>query len=111
MLSCTNSKSLNIQDFRQGNFEIPGADKYEKTLFTRVDSLQVETYKDRVDSLSIIWKDNFNYTLKMLNPKSALDKEPIRVKITGIKAHSYTFEAVIGHSNYKQKGTVYKLVD
>lgn len=108
LLGCDENKSLNVKDFRTGTFEIPAGDKFQKTIFIRTDSLQIETYNDRVDSLSIVWKDNFNYTLKMLNPKSGFDKEPIRVKITGIKANSYDFEAVIGYSNYKQKGTVNK---
>lgn len=108
LISCTKEKSLTILDFRTGVFEIPGGESFDKTTFKRTDSLQIENYGDRIDSLSIVWKDNFNYTLQMLNPKSALDKEPIRVKITGIKSNSYNFEAVIGHSNYKQSGTVFK---
>ncbi len=111
LISCSDNKKLDVKSFRTGTFEIPAGKGFEKTTFTRIDSLQIETYGDRIDSLSIIWKDNFNYTLRMLHPKSALDKQPIRVKITGIKYNSYDFEAVIGHSNYKQTGTVLKIID
>lgn len=113
LLSCGNKTSLDIESFRTGTFEIPADDQksYEKTTFTRTGDYQIEQYGDRTDSLTIVWKDNFNYTLRMLHPKSALDKEPIRVKITGVKANSYNFEATVGHSNFKQTGTVYKIID
>ncbi len=108
-LSCKKDNKLDVQNFKKGTFEIPAGKGFDKTTFIRKDSFQIETYGSKVDSLSIVWKDNFNYTLKMLNPKSGLDHEPIRVKITGITSISYDFEAVIGHSNYKQKGTVTKI--
>ena len=92
--------------FKTGNFEIPAGKGYEKTIIIRNDSIQIEKYQDRIDTLSIVWKNNFNYTLKMLHPRNAIDKEPIRVKITNLMANSYDFEAVIGHSNYVQKGTL-----
>ncbi len=111
IFGCDSNKKLDVTSFRTGKFEIPANDKYQKTTFQRFDTLQIETYEDRIDSLSIHWKDNFNYTLKMLNPKKELDQEPIHVRITGIKSNSYTFEAQIGYSNYKQKGTVIKVED
>ena len=107
ILSCNND-ALSLDRFRTGNFEIPAGKGYEKTIIIRQDSLQIEKYESRIDSLSIVWKDNFNYTLKMLHPKSAIDEEPIHVKITSLKKNSYEFEAVIGHSNYIQKGTIFK---
>ena len=100
--------SLNPDRFKTGTFEIPAGKGYEKTIIIRQDSLQIEKYESRIDSLSIYWKNNFNYTLKMLHPKSAIDEEPIHVKITSLKKESYEFEAVIGHSNYIQKGTIFK---
>ncbi len=104
------SQSTNKADrFKNGNFEIPAGDTYGKTIIIRKDTLQIELYEKRMDSLSIHWKDNFNYTLQMLNPKREIDKDPIHVRITGLKEKSYDFEAVIGHSNFKQKGTIYIL--
>lgn len=94
--------------FKSGTFEIPAGKGYEKTTIIRKDSLQIEKYEDRIDTLSISWKNNFNYTLKMLHPKTAIDEDPIHVKITSIKDSSYEFEAVIGHSNYVQKGEITK---
>jgi len=99
---------LNPDRFKTGTFEIPEGKGYEKTLIIRKDSIQIEQYEDRIDTLSISWKNNFSYTLKILHPQSAIDEEPIHIKITSIKDDSYEFEAVIGHSNFIQKGTLIK---
>ncbi len=107
ILSCKREE-LNLDRFKTGTFEIPAGKGYEKTIIIRQDSLQIEKYESRIDSLSIFWKNNFNYTLKMLHPKTAIDEDPIHVKITSLKKDSYDFEAVIGHSNYIQKGTIIK---
>ena len=107
IISCKND-TLNPGRFKTGTFEIPEGKGYEKTIIIRKDSIQIEKYQDRIDTLSITWKDNFNYTLKMIHPKTAIDEEPIHVKITSLKENSYEFEAVIGHSNFIQKGTIFK---
>ena len=99
---------LNPDRFKYGTFEIPEGKGYEKTIIVRQDSIQIETYEDRIDTLSISWKNNFNYTLKMINPKTAIDEDPIHIKITNIDKDSYEFEAVIGHSNFVQKGKLIK---
>lgn len=107
IISCKGD-DLDADRFKVGTFEIPEGKGYEKTIITRVDSIQIETYQNRVDTLSITWKNNFNYTLKMLHPRTAIDEDPIHVKITSIQKDSYEFEAVIGHSNFKQKGVLIK---
>lgn len=110
LFSCKNNKEAQDADrFKSGTFEIPAGQGYEKTIIIRKDSLQIEKYEDRIDTLSISWKNNFNYTLKMLHPKTAIDEDPIHIKITNIKDKSYEFEAVIGHSNYVQKGEITKI--
>ena len=109
LFSCKNKdEALDADRFKSGTFEIPAGQGYEKTIIIRQDSIQIEKYEDRIDTLSIAWKNNFNYTLKMLNPKTAIDEDPIHIKITNIKDNSYEFEAVIGHSNYVQKGEITK---
>ncbi|MDB9955931.1 hypothetical protein OAD46_01655, partial [Flavobacteriaceae bacterium] len=59
--------------------------------------------------LYITWKNNFFYTLKMKSPKNDLDKDPIFVQINKLSATSYDFTAKIGFSEFKQKGTVFKI--
>ncbi len=107
VLSCKN-EPLSPDRFKIGTFEIPEGKGYKKTVIIRRDSIQIEKYEDRIDTLTITWKNNFNYTLKMINPKTAIDEEPIYIKITNIEKDSYEFEAVIGHSNFVQKGKLIK---
>jgi len=108
-----------------GVFEIPAGKGYSKTIVTRVDSLQIEEYikyteistdsgvfkkeSKIIDTLYIKWKNNFFYTLKMKSPQTELDNDPIFVQINTLSDSSYDFTAKIGFSEFKQKGTVYKI--
>lgn len=125
VFSCTPEKKGNPLRFKFGTFEIPQSDSYGKTVIIRKDSLQIEKYSKkvsisndslisekniiRIDTLYINWKNNFAYRLQMKNPKTDLDKDPIFVQITKVTDTSYNFTARIGYSNFKQKGTVYKV--
>ena len=123
--SCNSKKASNAERFKLGVFEIPAGKGYSKTIVTRVDSLQIEEYvkyneistdsgvfkreNKIIDTLYIKWKNNFFYTLKMKSPKTELDKDPIFVQINKLSDSSYDFTAKIGFSEFKQKGTVYKI--
>ncbi len=125
IIGCENEPKGSPDRFKLGVFEIPASDSYSKTVITRVDSLQIEEYTKTVsksndstvtsqvtkhiDTLFITWKNNFAYTLRMKNPKTDLDKDPIFVQITKVTDKSYDFTARVGYSNFKQKGTVYKV--
>ncbi|KAB1160030.1 hypothetical protein F7018_02945 [Tenacibaculum aiptasiae] len=124
-ISCSPEKKGDPTRFKYGTFEIPAGEGYGKTIIVRKDSLQIEEYTKKVsistdslttvkeekhiDTLYIKWKNNFAYNLKMKNPKTDLDKDPIFVQITKVTDSSYSFTARIGYSNFKQKGTVYKV--
>nr|WP_299036144.1 hypothetical protein [uncultured Tenacibaculum sp.] len=124
-ISCTPEKKGDPTRFVHGTFEIPAGDSYGKTTIVRKDSLQIEEYTKKVsistdslvtekeikhiDTLYIKWKNNFAYTLRMKNPKTDLDKDPIFVQITKVTDSSYSFTARVGYSNFKQEGTVYKV--
>ena len=123
--SCNSKKAKDAERFKLGVFEIPAGKGYSKTIVTRVDSLQIEEYikyteistdsgvfkreNKIIDTLYIKWKNNFFYTLKMKSPKTELDKDPIFVQINKLSDSSYDFTAKIGFSEFKQKGTVYKI--
>ncbi|CAM1333227.1 hypothetical protein [Tenacibaculum aestuariivivum] len=125
VLSCNSEKKGDPTRFKYGTFEIPGSDNYGKTTIVRTDSLQIEKYtkkisvssnglitekeEEHIDTLSIIWKNSFAYSLRMKNPKTDLDKDPIFVQITKVTDSSYSFTARIGYSKFKQNGTVYKV--
>lgn len=107
--SCKVDKKLDVKIFRMGIFEIPATDEYSKTLIKRIDSLQIETYEGKVDTLLIHWKNDFNYTLNMLNLMKGMEEDPIHVQITRLNLDSYEFTAIVGHSNFKQDGKVFKI--
>ena len=123
--SCNSKKAKDAERFKLGVFEIPAGKGYSKTIVTRVDSLQVEEYikyteistdsgvfkkeSKIIDTLYIKWKNNFFYTLKMKSPQTELDNDPIFVQINTLSDSSYDFTAKIGFSEFKQKGTVYKI--
>lgn len=125
VFSCTPEKKGDPKRFVYGTFEIPAGNGYGKTTIIRKDSLQIETYTKKVnistdslvsekeiehtDTLFIKWKNSFAYSLRMKTPKTDLDKDPIFVQITKVTDSSFSFTAKIGYSNFKQKGTVYKL--
>ena len=125
LLSCSSSKDNDVSRFKTGVFEIPAGKGYSKTIIKRIDSLQIEEYtkfteistdsgvykkeSTIIDTLFIKWKNNFFYTLKMKSPKTDLDKDPIFVQINKITENSYDFTAKIGFSEFKQKGTFYKI--
>ena len=125
VFSCTPEKEGDPKRFKYGTFEIPSGNGYGKTTIVRKDSLQIEEYSKivsissdslvtekevkHIDTLFIKWKNNFAYSLRMKHPKTELDKDPIFVQITKVTDSSFNFTAKIGYSNFKQKGTVYKV--
>jgi len=125
LVSCNQVTKGDASRFKEGVFRIPEGNSYSETIIERKDSLQIEKYtkyievstdsgaytksESKVDTLYITWKNNFFYTLKMKNPKTELDKDPIFCQITKVSDSSYNFTAKIGYSNFKQEGTVFKI--
>ena len=62
-----------------------------------------------MDTLSIKWKNNFFYTLKYINPKTELQKDPMYIQINKIHNDSYDFTVKIGFSKFTKKATIYKV--
>ncbi len=107
--SCTPEKKGDPLRFKYGTFEIPAGKNFVKETIIRKDSIQISKYGNKTDTLYIKWKNNFAYSLKKKNPKTKLDKDPIFIQITKVTDTSYNFTARIGFSNFKQKGTIYKV--
>jgi len=121
--SCKVETKGNPDRFKYGTFEIPAINNYSKTIIVRKDSLQIEYYSKktivstdstvvekevkRIDTLFIEWKNNFAYTLRMKNPKTEDEKDPIFVQINKVTDSSYSFVSRVGYTNFKPKGTVY----
>ena len=101
------AKKGNPDRFKVGVFEIPTDENRVKEEIIRKDSIQISKYGNDVDTLSIKWKNNFFYTLKYVNPKTDLEKDPMFVQITKIKADSYDFTVKTGFSKFTRKATTY----
>ncbi len=109
IFSCTSEIEDNSDRFKKGGFEIPAGKNFVKETIIRKDSIQISKYGNHIDTLSIEWKNNFFYTLKYINPKNDLQKDPMFVQINKIKKDSYDFTVKIGFSKFTKKGTIYKV--
>lgn len=107
--SCMENKGGNVDDFKNGSFKTVLEDGENISFAIRKDSLQIESFNQVNDTFTINWIDQFEYVLLKKNPKTLLDSTPFYVKITSVKKNSYTFKAYYKGSNFKQKGTAYKL--
>ena len=108
LFSCA-KKTSEYVDFSKGCFEISAGEDFSKTLITRNEKFQIEHYENRIDTLFIKWKTKFQYTLKIKNPKTDLDRKTIKVSITKVLKSGYDFTATIGESRFEQKGRVVKI--
>ncbi|MDC0177197.1 hypothetical protein OAJ14_03490 [Polaribacter sp.] len=108
-LSCNAEIKDNSDRFKKGVFEIPAGKSFVKETIIRKDSIQISKHGNHVDTLSIKWKNNFFYTLKYINPKNDLQKDPMFIQINKLHKNSYDFTVKIGFSKYTNKGTIYKV--
>ncbi len=106
-LSCGNDKKLTLQDLKEGTF---GIENEQDVTIIRKGNLQIEKYKNgvEIDSFYIKWETDSIYTLQTIQPKTIIDTDVITYKIKELDKNGYTFESVIGSSNYVQKGRIYK---
>lgn len=106
--SCKSEFEDNSERFKVGVFEIPAGKDFVKETIIRKDSIQISKHGNHIDTLSIKWKNNFFYTLKYINPKNDLEKDPMFIQINKINKDSYDFTVKIGFSKFAKKGTIYK---
>ena len=97
--------------YRTGTFEstITIAEVDYVSVFTRNDSLQVETFEGKTDSSTVRWINDCEVVFKTINPKRMVDKKDIHLKILSTTDSTYTFEySYVGDAN-KQKGVARKI--
>ena len=99
----------NVLSFKEGDFKTYLGKKKDSSYFYRTNKIQIETYQNKSDTFHIRWKNNFEYELKKVNPKTKLDSIPFIVKITAIKENYYKFKGAYLGSNFKQEGITYKI--
>lgn len=107
--SCSSEIKDNSDKFKVGVFEIPAGKGFVKETIIRKDSIQISKHGNQIDTLSIKWKNNFFYTLKYINPKTTLQKDPMFIQINKIEDDSYDFTVKIGFSKFTKKATIYKV--
>lgn len=107
--SCSSEIKDNSDKFKVGVFEIPAGKGFVKETIIRKDSIQISKHGNQVDTLSIKWKNNFFYTLKYINPKTELQKDPMFIQINKLEDDSYDFTVKIGFSKFTKKATIYKV--
>ena len=110
LISCK-EKTTDIAMYKTGTFNTYLDDTDITSVAIRNDSIQIETYNQKIDTFKIVWKSNFEYVLTKLHPKNELDSTPFYVKITGFTKNSYTFKAYYKGSNFKQKGKAVKILE
>lgn len=97
--------------FRTGTFksEIILNEVLLTSTFKRSESLQVESFKGQVDSVSVRWINDCEMIFKTINPKTLAEKKEIHLKILNTTDNAYNFEyGYVGEAN-KQKGTARRL--
>ena len=109
-LSCNQSKGLTPEQLKVGTFKTILNDSVS-SLAVRSATKQIETYNDVKYEFNIYWKSNFEYSLKRINPKNALDSTAFIIKITGIHKNTYTFKAHYKGFKYFQKGKAIRISD
>jgi hypothetical protein len=109
LFACKSEFKDNSDRFKAGVFEIPAGKGFVKETIIRKDSIQISKHGNHIDTLSIKWKNNFFYTLKYINPKTALQKDPMYIQINKIDNNSYDFTVKIGFSKFTKKATIYKV--
>ena len=101
----------NCEKFKTGTFEFESYLDGEmvKTTFVRNDSLEIDYFRNQVDSSSIRWINDCEYILTNLNPKNMAEEKPLHMKILTTEGNTYTFEFSVVGEDRKQKGTAKKI--
>ncbi len=111
MLTSCYNQERNCKDFKTGKFssetEIEGK-KYTST-FERNDSIQIETYEEKIDTFKVRWTNDCEYVIQNIHPKNREEKKAVQMKILTTNSNSYTFEYSFVGDSKKQRGTVTKL--
>lgn len=101
----------NCSDYQTGTFtsNITINDSVYHSVFTRTKDLQIETYKDHVDSTTVRWINDCEVIFRTINPKNMQEEKDIHLKILTTTDSTYTFEySYVGEKN-KQKGTAKRM--
>ena len=109
LLSSCYDIERNCSDFRTGTFKfeaVSGTEVYT-TRIERNDSIEIEYYKESIDTAEIRWINDCEYVLRKLNPKNMAEEKAIHIKILTTDGDTYKFEFnEVGKSNKSRASAV-----
>lgn len=111
LISSCYSPERDCARFKTGTFEFETYLNGElvKSTFIRNDSIEIDEFRESIDTSSVRWINECEYIVKNLNPKNMAEEKPLHIKILTTDKNSYTFEyGLVGEAG-KQKGTVRKV--
>lgn len=111
LLSSCYSDNTNCKDFKTGKFvwEQDSDGKLLRTTFERNDSLQIETFENKIDSARVEWINECEWRLIPINPKKNADSRAYLFKIMNTTKDSYTFEFMQSGRDQVYRGTAQKI--
>ena len=98
-------------DFKTGKFEFVQEvnGKQLVTTFDRSDTLQIETFNNKIDSASVRWVSDSEFVLQKLHPKTMKERKAISMKILSTNKTGYAFEYSFVGEERKQQGFATKI--
>ncbi len=110
LMSCF-EQERNVADFKNGKFEFVQEVNGNKqvTVFERSDSLQIETFKNKIDSARVRWVSDSEFILQKLHPKTMNERKAISMKILSTNKIGYMFEYSFVGEEKKQQGFATKI--
>ncbi len=98
-------------NFHTGTFEFETFldGELAKTTFIRTDSIEIDFFREHVDTASIRWINDCEYIVQKLHPKNMAEEKAIHMKILTTDKDTYTFEYGLVGAAQKQRGTAKKI--
>jgi hypothetical protein len=97
-------------DFKNGSFKynyvIAGEER--SATFVRNDSIEIDYYEGKIDTINVRWINACEYVARSKNPKSLAEKKAFHFKILNTTKNSYTFEYTPVVKSKKDDYTTYK---
>lgn len=113
MLNSCYSVERDCSSLRTGTFEFEAAVGAElfTTRIVRKDSIEIEYFKESIDTASIRWINDCEYILKKLNPKNRAEQKAIHIKILTTHENEYNFEFNEVGKSKRSKASARKISD
>ena len=110
LFSCTTPPERNCKDFKTGTFSFTSIVDGDSltTRFIRKGNIEIDYFKNKIDTSTIRWINDCEYILKQVNPKSKQEEKSIHIKMLTTTDSSYTFEFNTVGDSKKLRGTAYK---